>query len=115
MLGRVTDEQLISLYSGAEAFIYPSFYEGFGLPPLEAQACGCPVICSNAASLPEVCGDSALYFSPHDTSDIADKIDLLLSRPEIAEDLINKGYKNIQRFSWEESARRLLTIIAEEQ
>lgn len=115
MLGRVTDEQLASLYSGAKAFIYPSFYEGFGLPPLEAQACGCPVICSNAASLPEVCGDSALYFSPHDTSDIADKIDLLLSRPEIAEDLITKGYKNIQRFSWEGSARRLLTLIAEEQ
>lgn len=115
LLGRVTDEQLISLYSGATAFIYPSFYEGFGLPPLEAQACGCPVICSSAASLPEVCGDSALYFSPHDISEMAAKIECLLSNREIAEELVAKGYKNIQRFSWAASARKLLDIIKEVQ
>lgn len=113
LLGRVTDEQLVSLYSGAAAFIYPSFYEGFGLPPLEAQACGCPVICSNAASLPEVCGDSALYFLPHKISEMAEKIDFLLSQHDIAEELIVKGYKNIQRFSWAESARKLFDIIKE--
>lgn len=113
MIGRVSDEELISLYSGASAFIYPSFYEGFGIPPLEAQACGCPVISSNAASLPEVCKDSVIYCNPHDIIDMAKKIDLVLSTPSLGADLISKGYNNIKRFSWELSAKRLLNSIRE--
>lgn len=115
MLGRVSDEELIGLYSGATAFIYPSFYEGFGLPPLEAQACGCPVIAANAASLPEVCGDSALYCSPYEVQDIAKQIDVLISNPQLAQSLREKGRANIQRYSWAASASRLLQVIREFQ
>ncbi|HEX5285590.1 MAG TPA: glycosyltransferase family 1 protein [Polaromonas sp.] len=111
LLGRVSDEDLVTLYSGADAFIFPSFYEGFGLPPLEAQACGCPVIASNTASLPEVCRDSALYCSPYDTNDIAEKIQLLISKPELAEDLKEKGFANFMRYSWEDSAMQLAQVL----
>lgn len=115
LLGRVTDEELIALYSNASAFAYPSFYEGFGLPPLEAQACGCPVLVADAASLPEVCGDSALYCSPSDTTDIARQIDLLISDPDLAQSLREKGHSNTTRYSWEKSATRLLQVIEEFQ
>lgn len=115
LLGRVSDERLVGLYSGADAFIFPSFYEGFGIPPLEAQACGCPVIVSNTASLPEVCGDSALYCSPHNPQDIADKIQQLITNPALAESLQRKGYANITRYSWEISAKRLAQVIRELQ
>lgn len=115
MLGRVTDEQLIELYSAASAFVYPSFYEGFGLPPLEAQACGCPVLVSNAASLPEVCADSALYCSPHDIQDIARQMARLIADPQLAGELRTKGHHNIQRYSWANSASRLLQVTQELQ
>ncbi|MEK1941819.1 MAG: glycosyltransferase family 1 protein [Pseudomonas sp.] len=115
LLGRVSDEQLIDLYSGAAAFIYPSFYEGFGIPPLEAQACGCPVIVANAASLPEVCGDSALYCDPRDINDIADKIEQLISTPALAQSLTEKGRANVARFSWQASANGVLQVIREFQ
>ncbi|TBW09356.1 glycosyltransferase family 1 protein [Azotobacter chroococcum] len=113
LLGRVSDEDLIKLYSGADAFIFPSFYEGFGIPPLEAQACGCPVIVSNAASLPEVCGDSVIYCSPHDAKDIAKKIELLITSPDLAKALKEKGRENIRRYSWKTSAENLLKTIKE--
>lgn len=113
LLGRVSDDELTALYSGATAFVYPSFYEGFGLPPLEAQACGCPVLVADAASLPEVCGDSALYCAPNDIHDIAAKIDLLISTPALAQTLREKGRANIARYSWETSANRLLQVIGE--
>lgn len=112
-MGRVPDEELAELYRGASCFVYPSFYEGFGIPPLEAQACGCPVIVAKAASLPEVCRDSALYCSPHDINDIAEKIELVLSSPDISRRLISDGYDNIQRFSWKKSAQKLLEAIGE--
>lgn len=73
-LGRVNDEELINLYQNATAFIFPSFYEGFGIPPLEAQSCGCPVISSNAASMPEVLAESVLYFDPHSLEDMSEKL-----------------------------------------
>ncbi|WP_232487318.1 glycosyltransferase family 4 protein [Azotobacter chroococcum] len=111
LLGRVSDEDLVNLYSGADAFIFPSFYEGFGIPPLEAQACGCPVIVSNAASLPEICEDSVLYCSPHDTNDIAEKIKLLISKPDLAQTLKEKGYANIERYNWKTSTIKLLEAI----
>lgn len=113
MLGRVSDDKLVALYSGAAAFVYPSFYEGFGLPPLEAQACGCPVIASNTASLPEVCQDSVLYCSPHDPQDIAEKIQRLISFPKLAEELKEKGIANTARYSWESSALKLTQVLRE--
>lgn len=109
--GRVSDAELVSLYSNATAFIHPSFYEGFGIPPLEAQACGCPVICSNAASLPEVCNDAALYFDPYNAQDMASKIDTLLTDQKTSEKLVQLGYQNIKRYSWENSATTLLTTL----
>lgn len=109
--GRISDSELVTLYSNAKAFVYPSLYEGFGIPPLEAQACGCPVICSKIASLPEVCGDSALYFDPYNVIDIASKIDNLLADPKLSETLVLRGYENIKYFSWSASAAALLASI----
>lgn len=110
-LGRVSDSELADLYRGATAFVFPSFYEGFGLPLLEAQSCGCPVLCSAASSFPEVCGDSALYFSPHDPADMAEKIDALLSDNVLRDRLIEAGKQNIKRFDWDRSAEEMLSII----
>ena len=95
-LGRVSDEELVKLYSNALAFIFPSFYEGFGIPPLEAQACGCPVASSNRASLPEVLSDSVLYFSPDNEVEIITTMELLIASQSIRNDLIERGYKNVK-------------------
>ena len=108
--GRVNDKELIELYTNAECFIYPSLYEGFGIPPLEAQACGCPVACSNIASLPEVGNDSVLYFDPYNIDDIVDKINTLLDNEELRESLIQKGFNN-KRFNWLLSAEKILNIV----
>lgn len=110
-LGRVSDEELVKLYSNALAFIFPSFYEGFGIPPLEAQACGCPVASSNRASLPEVLSDSVLYFSPDDEEDIIKAMELLINDQVIRSDLIERGFRNVKRFSWDNSAKKLNDLI----
>jgi glycosyltransferase involved in cell wall biosynthesis len=112
-IGYVTDEELKALYEGALGFIYPSFYEGFGLPPLEAMACGCPVIVSNVASLPEVCGNAVLYVDPYSPMDIAEKIKLILSDDRLREALRTKGLKRAKIFSWEKSAKEMLKVIEE--
>ncbi len=110
--GRVDDDELIELYSNAICFVYPSLYEGFGIPPLEAQACGCPVVCSNVASLPEVGGvDSVVYCDPHDVNDIREKSELVLNDENLQNDLRLKGFENIKRFSWEESAKKIIEVI----
>lgn len=109
--GRVSDNELISLYSNAICFVTPSLYEGFGIPPLEAQTCGCPVICSNAASLPEVCGDSVVYFNPYDIDDMSKKIEIVINDEKLQKELVQKGFENIKRFSWEKSVDKLIKII----
>ena len=109
--GYIEDEDIAFIYNLAHLFVFPSLYEGFGIPPLEAQACGCPVIVSNVASLPEVCGDSALYCNPYSVEDIREKIEILLNNEKLREDLIKKGFENIKRFSWEKSARKIINII----
>ena len=110
-LGRVDDKILRHYYSNALFFVFPSLYEGFGIPPLEAQACGCPCIVSNTASLPEIYNDSVIYFDPNSIHDIARKISLLLSREELRIELIEKGFYNVKKFSWEESGSRLLELV----
>ncbi|WP_151814385.1 glycosyltransferase family 4 protein [Acinetobacter ursingii] len=110
-LGRVTDDELVKLYQNANFFIFPSLYEGFGIPPLEAQACGCAVISSNAASLPEVLQQSALYFDPCDVEDIKNKIEQIASNSDLTEKLSLKGLENVKRFSWKKSAIELNQII----
>ncbi len=111
-LGYVSEAELRAFYEGASCFVYPSLYEGFGIPPLEAMACGCPVIASNATSLPEVCGDAALYCDPHNPQDIADKIQRLMSYSDLREALRQKGAERIGQFSWDKCARSLLGYLA---
>lgn len=106
-LGRISDDELIELYQKAEFFVFPSLYEGFGIPPLEAQACGCPVISSNAASLPEVLQDSAYYFNPKDVNSIRDAILKVLGDYSLRNTLKNSGLNNVKRFSWHSSALKL--------
>lgn len=111
-LGRVSDEELINLYKNAEAFIYPSLYEGFGIPPLEAMALGCPVLASDIPVLHEVCNDAAIYFNPLDERDIQDTIISFHNKRESEKTiLIEKGYNNLKRFSWIESAKEIKEMI----
>ena len=110
--GYVDDDDIPAIYNLAKLFVFPSLYEGFGIPPLEAQACGCPVVCSNVASLPEVGGkDSVVYCNPYDIEDIKEKIELVLGNDRLQEELVEKGFENIKRFSWEKSAQEIIKII----
>ncbi len=108
--GFIPDNDLVSLYSGADVFIFPSLYEGFGLPPLEAMACGCPVIASNVASIPEVCEDAAYYIDPYSTESIAEGLHKLLTDTTLRQDLIKKGLERAKLFSWERSAKEHIDV-----
>ncbi len=101
----IDDSQLSWLYSRAEAYIFPSLMEGFGLPGLEAMGYGTPVVSSNATCLPEVYGQAAHYFNPHDTSDIAEAIDQVLSDDKLRTRLSKAGYKQIKKYSWKKQAQ----------
>jgi glycosyltransferase involved in cell wall biosynthesis len=109
--GRLSDAELAWLYHHAQALIFPSKYEGFGLPPLEAQSLGCVVVASNAASLPEVAGDGALYFDPDDPSTLLRELDRLESDPQLVQCLRDRGFANAQRYSWSKSARAILSML----
>lgn len=100
----VSDSDLVCLYNGAECFIYPSFFEGFGIPPLEAMACGTPVAVANAASLPEIVGDAGLYFSPFSVEEIKNAINKLMTDQKLRKELIEKGFKRKNIFQWKKSA-----------
>lgn len=114
-LGRVSDDELVRLYNQAACFVFPSLYEGFGLPPLEAMACGCPVLVSDIPVEREVCGDAAQYFNPLDPCNILHTITQYLSDADvIKEKMRQKGFENITRFSWEKSAQALMKIVNEE-
>jgi glycosyltransferase involved in cell wall biosynthesis len=112
-LGYVPEVDLGKIYNLARAFIYPSLYEGFGLPPLEAMACGCPVVVSNTASLPEVCGDAAYYVDPQDLNSISERIGQVLRDDRLRNTLIQKGIDRASSFSWEKSARAHLRLFEE--
>lgn len=107
-VGTVSDAELKALYQAALALVFPSVYEGFGLPPLEAMACGCPVLASNAASIPEVCGDAALYFDPHAPEAIAAAMMRLHDEPELRAQLRERGVRRARLFSWQAAARVLM-------
>ncbi|OGT14392.1 MAG: hypothetical protein A3F73_10560 [Gallionellales bacterium RIFCSPLOWO2_12_FULL_59_22] len=106
-LGYVNDSELRALYERAHCFVYPSLYEGFGLPPLEAMACGCPTIVSDAASLKEVCGTATLYCNPESHEDIAGKIGLLLADSGLREKLRVAGRNRAGGFRWADTARAI--------
>ena len=111
ILGYVTDQKLVALYKNAACLVFPSIYEGFGIPPIEAMTLGCPVIAADKASLPEVCGMAALYCNPYDAHDLAKKIRQVVSDDIFADCMRYRGYEQIKKFSWQESAKKLLYYV----
>ena len=109
----VSDDGLIKLYNESTVLIFPSFYEGFGLPVLESMACGTPVICSNTTSLPEVGGDAAVYCDPNNIEDIKNKIEIVLNNKELQNNMRDKGLLRAKLFSWEKSAQMHLEVFKE--
>ncbi|NBK99235.1 MAG: glycosyltransferase family 1 protein [Erysipelotrichia bacterium] len=108
--GYVSDEELACYYQHASLFVYPSFYEGFGIPPLEAMACGTAVLVSNASTLPEICSDAAVYCDPNDVNDIKVKIELVLNNMVLRQKLVTKGLERVKIFSWDKSAKEHLEV-----
>jgi alpha-1,3-rhamnosyl/mannosyltransferase len=109
-VGVVDEVQLVMLYQRATVFVFPSRYEGFGLPVLEAMACGCPVISSNASSLPEVVGDAALLANPSDIGGFLEQLTRVLTDQTLRETLREKGLARAAQFSWERTARETLLV-----
>ncbi|HZH28767.1 MAG TPA: glycosyltransferase family 1 protein [Azospirillaceae bacterium] len=110
-LGGVTEEELKALYRHALCLAFPSYYEGFGIPPLEAMACGCPAAVAQTSSLPEVCGAAALYCDPHDPATLAAAIRRLIEEPGLRERLVGRGLNRSREFTWASSAERLLDLL----
>lgn len=111
LVGLVSEEDLIGLYDNALAYVFPSFYEGFGLPPLEAMLHGTPVIASNTSAIPEVCGEgNALFFDPYDLEDMQEKMKLIVSDAALRQQLIDHGKKRVEAFSWIDNAKDTLVI-----
>ncbi|MDI6689770.1 MAG: glycosyltransferase family 1 protein [Actinomycetota bacterium] len=111
--GIIGEEDLLLLYNAAEVFVFPSLYEGFGLPPLEAMACGIPVICSNTSSLSEVVGNAALMIDPYNVSEIAEAIGKVLTDNSLREKLRERGLARVNKFSWKKTAEATLKIYRE--
>jgi glycosyltransferase involved in cell wall biosynthesis len=111
LTGYVTDAELRALYENAQCFVFPSFYEGFGLPPLEAMECGCPVVASNRASIPEVCGNAALYFDPSDPANLAEQLRRVLSSNALRAELAAAGRQRCGEFTWKKSATTLDSLL----
>jgi len=108
--GYVPDDDLKILYQQALVYVFPSFYEGFGLPPLEAMAHGLPVASSNKTCLPEVLGDAALYFNPDDEADMKNKIELIIGDKNLRASLRSRGYEQIKKYSWRDCAEKTLEV-----
>ena len=109
--GKVSDQKLLQYYRHASIFVFPSLYEGVGLPPLEAMASRCPVLTSNQASIPEYCGDAVMYFNPFDPEDLAEKIRMILKDTNLRKSLIQSGDQHIKNFSWDKCASEIVTLI----
>ncbi len=111
--GFVEDDELEIFYKNAKVFLYPSLYEGFGIPVLEAMTARCPVITSNISSLPEVAGDAAILIDPENSDELVEAINKLISKTECREKLIKKGFENTKKFSWEMTAKLTLDVFEE--
>lgn len=110
-IGRVSEEKALELYNTASAFVYPSFFEGFGFPPLEAQACGLPVIASDQTSFPEILGKSALLVNPFRIYELASAVEAVLGTESLRKELRNKGFENVKRFDWRKTAKEFLSCL----
>ena len=104
------EEELARYYSNAGCFVLVSLYEGFGFPPLEAMACGCPVITSNTSSLPEVVGDAGILIDPYDTQRLAEAMELVLTNSKLRDDMVRKGLAQAKKFTWERAAEQTLQV-----
>jgi len=113
IIDQVDQDELKTYYQKATLFVFPSFHESFGFPPLEAMACGTPVIVSNVTALPEVCGDSALYVDPNSREDIAEKIQLLFWDTSLLEKYREKGLAHVKIYTWEDAAKAHLKVFKE--
>ncbi|MCB9155583.1 MAG: glycosyltransferase family 4 protein [Caldilineaceae bacterium] len=109
-LEQISDQELVELYAMADVYVFPSLYEGFGLPTLEAMACGAPVVCANAASLPEVVGDAALLVDPLHSAAMAEAIASILDNSTLRANLIERGFVHARQFTWEQTARQTLAV-----
>ena len=109
-IDHVSELELAYYYSSAQLLAYPSLYEGFGLPPLEAMTCGCPVVTSNTSSLPEVVGEAGIMVDPHDTDSLAQAMRQVLTDSELSNNMIRKGLEQSKRFSWEKAAEQTLEV-----
>lgn len=109
-LDYIKDTDLPALYSGAIALVFPSLFEGFGLPILEAQACGCPVVTSNLSSMPEIAGGGAILVDPYSVDDIVSSMRKIENR-KLRMEIVKEGFKNVKRFSWEKCAEQTLKIL----
>lgn len=109
----VPEEDLIAIYNMASVFVFPSFYEGFGIPVLEGMACGVPVVTSNVSSMPEVGGEAAIYFDPYDENNMAEKIALVLNDKQLRKEMINKGLEKVKEYSWDKCAKETLKVYEE--
>jgi len=112
-VGYLPDADILALYEQADVFVYPSLYEGFGLPVLEAMACGCPVIASNASSLPEVVGEAALLVDPYDVEALAHAMLTVLEDDDLKREMSRKGVAQARKFSWEKAGEELLAVCRE--
>lgn len=110
-INKVDDQELIAYYKNAFCFVFPSFHEGAGIPPIEAMSCGCPVLCSDIPVLRERCDEAVIYFNPYSPEDIAQKIILLFENPRLREELIKKGYERAKIFKWENTARKTFRLL----
>lgn len=106
----INDKILANLYAGALAFVFPSLYEGFGIPILEAFSCNCPCVLSDTSSLPEVAGNAAIYFDPHDSESIVESLNRIIFDSELRNDLIIRGARRLRDFSWEKHVSQTVTV-----
>lgn len=109
--GRLSDQEIVALYRHAHALVFPSLYEGFGIPPLEAMVHGCPVIAADIPPVREVCGDAVAYFNPHDTDSLTEAMRAILAPSTLRQELITKGGRRFSLFSWKSSATGLLEAL----
>jgi len=112
LLGFVSEHELAALYAGATLLLYPSLYEGFGLPVLEAMACGAPVIASNTSSIPEIAGEAALFINPTDITAMSNAMQRLIDEPNLRQQLIESGRVRASQFNWQFSAKLMLTLLS---